>query len=634
MCGIIAYVGKKDCKSFILEGLTRIEYRGYDSSGIIFINEDNKRFDFIKAPGKLSVLKSKIEKNHINGKIGLGHIRWATHGIVDEANAHPLFDCNKQIAVVHNGIIEGHIKIKDKLSNSGHVFNSATDTETVAHLLESILPLHDNLHSALIELVSYLDGAFALGIMLEKYPDKMVAIRYKSPLAIGIGEDEMYVASDPLVFSDKTNKVLFIPDGSFAIISKDNVELFDFKGKRLPVVTQLFDTKFVHENKKEFDHYMLKEIYEQKQSIDRTISFYKNLLKNETSPHFNIINFSTHLHTNNQFLDNLRLDLNKIKSLKTIHLLGAGTSWYAARIAQFFFEIICGIPTRVHLSSEFRYMSFFPESDSIYIFISQSGETADTLEALRLVNSLSLPTIALTNVASSTMVQEANGFFLIQAGPEYSVCSTKAFSSFVASLYWLANYFALIRNSISIEEMKKAEEDILVAAEVLESSIDNYKNEIINGLAQYYSKFEKFIFLGRHISYPFAMEAALKLKEISYIFAQCYPSGELKHGPIALIDEKTPVVLFSNLDPIIYKKILSNAQEVKARKGHLLTFVFKGQDELEDLSDNSFMIPNVNPLLGPLAMTGLMQFFIYQVTKQLGLPIDKPRNLAKSVTVE
>lgn len=276
MCGIIAYVGKEDCRSFVLDGLSRIEYRGYDSAGFICINEQNKRFDCIKAPGKLSVLKSKLDENPIDGKVGLGHIRWATHGIVDEINAHPLFDCNRQIAVVHNGIIEGHLKIKEKLLSLGHVFASSTDTETVVHLLEDIMSLHGNLHDAFVELVSYLDGAFALGFIFEQYPDKLVAIRQKSPLAIGIGDGEMFVASDPIVFSDKTNKVLYIPDGSFAIVGKDSVEIFDFKGKRLPIEVQTFDTKFVRENKNEFEHYMLKEIYEQKQSIDRTISFYKN----------------------------------------------------------------------------------------------------------------------------------------------------------------------------------------------------------------------------------------------------------------------------------------------------------------------------------------------------------------------
>jgi glucosamine--fructose-6-phosphate aminotransferase (isomerizing) len=279
-------------------------------------------------------------------------------------------------------------------------------------------------------------------------------------------------------------------------------------------------------------------------------------------------------------------------------------------------------------------MPFFPEPESMFIMISQSGETADTLEALRLVNSFNVPTMALTNIASSTIVREATGFIPMQAGPEISVASTKAFSTQVATLYWLAHKIALERGTITAQEMQVAEEDLFVCAEVLESSIDTYKLKIAQELAPRYAQFDRFIFLGRHISYPFAMEAALKLKEISYIFSQCYPAGELKHGPIALIDEKTPTVLFSVLDDLIYHKIVSNAQEVKSRRGHLIVFAFEGQKELLDLADCSFIIPRVTPLLGSLAMTGLMQFFIYQITRQLNRPIDKPRNLAKSVTVE
>ncbi|MCK4517319.1 SIS domain-containing protein, partial [Candidatus Babeliales bacterium] len=330
----------------------------------------------------------------------------------------------------------------------------------------------------------------------------------------------------------------------------------------------------------------------------------------------------------------LGLSSKTIDELESIHLVAAGTSWHAGRIAQFFFEEVCNIPTHVHLASEFRYKKFFPQKNSIFITISQSGETADTLECLRHVATYKIPTIALTNVASSTMVREADGFLLMQAGPEISVASTKAFTSQLASLFWLANRIALQRQTITAREMRTSEEDLFVAAEILESTIENYKWEITQKFAAQYAKYDRFIFLGRNISYPFAMEAALKLKEISYIFAQSYPAGELKHGPIALIDNKTPIILFSVLDELIYQKICANAQEVKARHGHLVVFAFEGQQELIELADLAFVIPHVNPLLAPIAMAGLMQFFIYHISKKLGLPIDMPRNLAKSVTVE
>jgi glucosamine--fructose-6-phosphate aminotransferase (isomerizing) len=336
-----------------------------------------------------------------------------------------------------------------------------------------------------------------------------------------------------------------------------------------------------------------------------------------------------------------RLGLNRenIIRLKSIHLIAAGSSWHAALIAQFFFESIAKISTYVHLASEFQdvpnlHMSTLHSTHSLYILVSQSGETADTLESLRIINNADLYTLVLTNVASSSMVREARYFLPLQAGPEISVASTKAFSTQTAALYWLANRLAFERNAITLEMIQESDEDLVIVTEVLESLIEFYKFRIIQELAPFYAQFDKFVFLGRHICYPFAMEAALKLREISYIFAMAFSAGELKHGSIALIDSQVPIVLFSSCDSLIYKKLLSNAQEVKARKGHLLVFAFEGQNELIHLADEAFIIPKVKPLLAPLAMTGLMQFFIYQVTQVLGRPIDKPRNLAKCVTVE
>ena len=390
--------------------------------------------------------------------------------------------------------------------------------------------------------------------------------------------------------------------------------MYDFSGKALILPIQELQLDWDDQEKKGHAHHMLKEIYDQKNAIYSTVSFLRSIT--------------------NRIWDHIGLSKEQAKNLDKLTLVGCGTSWHAARIAQFFFEQICLLPTRVNLASEFRYMSFFPEKNSAHIFISQSGETADTLEALRLVNAMDLPTIALTNVPSSTLVREADGFLLTQAGQEIAVASTKAFSTQITALYWLAHRIAFEKGIINAHQMETAEEDLLVVAEVLENSIENYKREITNNLAKFYAQFKKAIFLGRHISYPFALEAALKLKEISYIFAQCYPAGELKHGPLALVDAQTPVFLFSHEDPLIYQKLLSNAQEVKARNGHLVAFVFEGQHELAALADQVFVVPCVKTLLAPLAMTGLMQFFVYQIAKELGRPIDKPRNLAKSVTVE
>ncbi len=628
MCGIVAYVGNKPCREFIIEGLSRLEYRGYDSAGITCIDSSTNHIQVCKEVGGVSILKKASESAGLNGFTGMGHTRWATHGVVDKKNAHPHLNCKENIAVVHNGIIEDHDELRQKLMSEGHSFLSTTDSELAAHLFSKYIDKYKDIRLAATHLANSIKGAFGLVFILEDYPDQILVFRHRSPMVLGVGENESFVASDLLAFSDKTNKVVFLPDECFGIVKKDSIELFDFNNQPLQVQIQEIDSKYLAVDKKEFEHFMLKEIYEQKKAISRTISFFKTIgCSKDTDCKDHPIN-STCLWRQ------IGLNPDIVKNLRTLHIVAAGTSWHAARIAQFFFEVIVKIPTKIYLASEFRYMPFFAEQNCAFLFISQSGETADTLECLRLINSFELPTITLTNVSTSSMVRESTGFLPMQAGPEISVASTKAFSTQLASLYWLAHRMAVERNTLAWDDMAKAEEDLFVAAEILESAIDVYKMKIITELAPKYSKYDRFIFLGRHVSYPFAMEAALKLKEVSYIFAQCYPAGELKHGPIALVDEHTPIVIFSSLDELIYRKLISNAQEVKARQGHLLAFAFEGQKELIQLADIVFIIPKVKPLLAPLAMTGLMQFLVYQISRELNLPIDKPRNLAKSVTVE
>ncbi len=614
MCSVVGYIGKDYCKEFVLDGLRRLEYRGYDSAGFSCLHPEDGRLLFLKSEGKLSQLVQKLSDSSVDGFIGIGHTRWSTHGPASEKNAHPHFDCQKQIAVVHNGIVENCRFLKKQLLDSGHVFHSDTDTEVIAHLFESLLFSNKTFKNALVELANRLEGAFAFISILQDRPNTMVLVRKRSPLCIGVGDGEMFAASDLIAFAGRTKKVIFMPDESFAIIRDEMVELYSFSGDSIPVKIQEIDIDVDAHEKKGYQHYMLKEIYEQKTAVAGTLDFLKSVSAN--------------------VWDHLGLSLEQVCELDNISVIGCGTSWHAARIAQFFFEEICLVPTSVYLASEFRYMSFFPSKKSLYIAVSQSGETADTLEAIRFINSAELPTIAITNVASSSMVRESGGFLLTQAGQEVAVASTKAFSTQISALFWLANRLALEKGIISHEQMILAQDDLLVAAEVLENSIENYKFDITQGLAKRYAQYKKSIFLGRNISYPFAMEAALKLKEISYIFSQCYPAGELKHGPLALIDSETPVFVFSHQNQLIYQKIVGNVQEVKAREGHVIAFAFEGQDELHELADLTFTIPRVNPLLGPLAMTGLMQFLVYHIARELDRPIDKPRNLAKSVTVE
>ena len=614
MCSVVGYVGKHNSQSFVIEGLSRLEYRGYDSAGFACLNPEDNRLMYVKSEGRLVSLEEKLARHPIDGFLGIGHTRWSTHGASSLENAHPQFDCQKTLSIVHNGIIENHHDLREQLIKVGHIFHSQTDTEVIAHLFELLILFHKTFKAALVDLVNQLEGAYAFICLHEEHPDTMVLVRKRSPLCIGIGDDEMFVASDLLAFAGSTNKILFLPDESFAFVRKDHIELYDFSGNPLPIVTQQIDINWQGKEKMGHEHYMLKEIYEQKNAIHDTVHFLSSI--------------------SDQIGDYLGLTSDQIKNLDKLHMVGCGTSWHAARIGQFFFEQNCMIPTRVHLSSEFRYMNFFPDTNSLYLMVSQSGETADTLESLRFINDMSLPTATLTNVPSSSMVREAGGFLLTQAGQEVAVASTKAFSTQLAALYWLSYRIACEKGIITDMHMKSVEDDLLVTAEVLENTIENYKFEISQTQAAYYAQFKKFIFLGRHISYPFALEAALKLKEISYLFAQCYPAGELKHGPLALVDHETPVFIFSHQDQLIYQKLVANAQEIKARNGKLVIFAFEGQEEIIALADHAFLVPRVKPLLGPLAMTGVMQFFVYQIAHVLDCPIDMPRNLAKSVTVE
>lgn len=618
MCSVVGYVGKGHSRAVVLEGLRRLEYRGYDAAGFACLEPSNERLVYAKAQGRLYNLEQYLARVPIDGFLGIGHTRWSTHGSADgHDNAHPHFDCNKEIAIVHNGIIENHLALREQLIQAGHVFYSQTDTEVVAHLFEALLIAHKTFKAAVFDLVNRLEGAYAFVCILQDYPDQILLVRRRSPLCIGIGDDEMFVASDPIAFADKTEKVVFMPDESIAIVRKDMLELYDFSGNHLPIHTQQLDlTPYVQASDtcNEYEHFMLKEIYEQKNAICATINFLHSISKN--------------------IGDYLGLSDEYLGQITHIQIVGCGTSWHAGRIAQFFFEHICRLPTRVHLASEFRYMPQFLEKNGICIAMSQSGETADTLEALRLMIAAQVPTIALTNVASSSLMREADGFLLTQAGREVAVASTKAFSTQLTALYWFAHVLALRKKMITQAQLESAEEALRTCAEVLENVVENYKFIIMQKLAPIYATYQKAIFLGRHISYPFAMEAALKLKEIAYIFSQCYPAGEIKHGPLALIDQQTPVFVFSHQDNLIYQKLLSNAQEVKARNGRLTVFAFEGQHELCSIAETSFVVPRVNPLLGQLAMTGLMQFFVYAIAKSLGHPIDYPRNLAKSVTVE
>jgi len=615
MCTVVGYIGKSLCSSYIFEGLTRLEYRGYDSAGFACLEPVNQKLLYSKASGHLSQLAERLKQNPIDGYSGIGHTRWSTHGNFSERNAHPHFDCGKVISVVHNGIIENFDELKSQLIAAGHTFESDTDTEVVSHLFESYLSEKGFNAQTITEVVQMLEGMYAFIIMLQMFPDTLIAVRKKSPLCIGIGDEEMFIASDVIAFAGKTDKVFFLPDESFALVSKNGIKAYSFLGQEIPVNVETVTLSFENIDKGGHEHFMLKEIYEQKNAIAKTVASLRSL--------------------GSALWDQLGITAEKAKNIKEISLLACGTSWHAARIAQFFFESITKVPVSVHLASEFRHMEFFPANNALYIFISQSGETADVLEALRLINEYDVATIALTNVVTSTIVREAQGFLQTCAGPEIAVASTKAFSTQLAALYWLAHRIALEKNIIDNAAFMKAEQDIVRAAELMEKNLEQYKDVIDTQYAPQYAQYDEALFLGRHISYPLAMESALKIKEVAYVFAASYPAGELKHGSLALVDETVPVYIFSHPDPLIYQKIVSNAHEVKARGGHIIAFAYEGQHELSELAETAFVISGqFPPLLGSIVMLGVMQYFVYAIARQRGCPIDKPRNLAKSVTVE
>ena len=615
MCGIVGYIGKQDSKSHILEGLQRLEYRGYDSAGFACLNAAGV-LNVVKTKGMVTDLAHKLGQNThtIDGHVGIGHTRWSTHGIVTDTNSHPHTDCMASVAVVHNGIIENYESLKEPLISSDHRFTSETDSEVIAHLLEEIFATADSLKHALVYLVNQLQGSFGCLFLLQRYPDCLVLIRKRVPLCIGISNGAVFVASDQLAFSHQVHSVIFVPDESFAILTPTTVELYNFAGTALPVLYEQKVESWTKVDKGTYEHYMLKEIHEQPHIIKNIVNIYSSLTGS---------------------LDTyLSLPSGTSANVQEIHLLGCGTSWHAAGIGKFFFELIAQVRTQLHVASEFRYVPFFPLPHSLYCALSQSGETLDTLESIHLVHQAKLPTLALTNVASSALARECTGTLLLHAGPEIAVASTKTFTAHIALLFWLAHKVAYEKELITARDIDRALDQLLYAGTVLEQSLYTYTDKITNILAPHYAQFQHAIFLGRHSSYFCAREAALKVQEIAYMFVETYSTGELKHGPLALIDATMPVVLFSSLDEHIYPKLCDSAQQIKSRGGRLLLFAFEGQHELIKLADDVVVLPTVHPLLAPLALTGVLQLFAYSLARVLHRPIDRPRNLAKAVTVE
>jgi glucosamine--fructose-6-phosphate aminotransferase (isomerizing) len=618
MCGIVGYIGNRKAVPIILDGLRRLEYRGYDSAGIAVLNGDNQ-LDIRRASGKLRNLEDAIRLNPIDGPYGIGHTRWATHGRPTEENAHPHRDCKGDIVVVHNGIVENYLQLKHQLQLEGHKFVTETDTEVIAHLIEK--HYEGNLEEAVRKAVKELSGVFALGVIASSDPNKIVAARSGPPVVVGLGDGEYFVASDVPAILSHTRDMFFLADGDLAILTPEGVHLTDFNGRAVKrAITHILWDPIMAE-KGGYKHFMLKEIFEQPRAVRDTIL---GRVGQETG---------------RIFLEEMDISAKDFREFESIKIVACGTSWHAALAGKFMIEKLARIPVEVDYGSEFRYRDPIVSKKMLTILISQSGETADTLAAQREAASKGSKTLAISNVVGSMITREASGTLLTHAGPEIGVAATKSFMSQITALFILAMYLGQVREVLKPEESLALVEELVRIPLKLEHILSH--DAIYDELVKKLHRANDFLFLGRGIHFPIALEGALKLKEISYIHAEGYPAGEMKHGPNALIDENLPVVVLATRDPhseesrLRYEKTISNIQEVRARSGIVIAVVCEGDEqEVSKMADFLVAIPPTVELLLPILEIVPLQLLAYHIAVRRGCDVDQPRNLAKSVTVE
>jgi glucosamine--fructose-6-phosphate aminotransferase (isomerizing) len=624
MCGIVGYVGKKEVVPIIIEGLRRLEYRGYDSAGIA-VAGDGDKLQIRRAEGKLRNLEEVIRLKPLHGSYGIGHTRWATHGRPTEENAHPHRDCTGKIVVVHNGIVENYLSLKKKLIDEGHKFSTETDTEVIAHLIEKLLFKTGNgnrpkLEEAVRKTVKELSGVFALAVISVDEPDKIVAARNGPPLVVGLGNDEYFVASDVPAILYHTRDIFFLADGDLAVVTPAGVQLTDFDGKPIQRQVQHVTWDPIMAEKGGFKHFMLKEIYEQPRAVrDTTLG-------------------RVSLDTGHIFLDEMQISDAEFRAAKKINIMACGTSWHAGQAGKFMIESFARVPVEVDYASEWRYRDPIVSPDTITLVISQSGETADTIAAQREAKAKGSHTLAICNVVGSMITREAAGTIYTHAGPEIGVASTKAFTCQLVALYLFALYLAQVRGTMTSEQIQMAAEELTLIPGKLENILTH--DEACEDLAKRFQRAQDFLFLGRGIHYPIALEGALKLKEISYIHAEGYPAGEMKHGPNALIDENLPVVIVATRDAndpdsmLRYEKTMSNLKEVKARSGVVIALATEGDEEIKEAADHVLYVPAAPEELSPILEIVPLQLLAYHIAVRRGCDVDQPRNLAKSVTVE
>src|SRR5450432_144382 len=620
MCGIVGYIGPKRVVPLILDGLRRLEYRGYDSAGIAVVGDSGK-MEIRRAPGKLRNLEESIRITPLDGVYGIGHTRWATHGRPTEENAHPHRDCTGEIVVVHNGIIENYVELKHQLIKEGHKFLTETDTEIIAHLIEKYSK-DASLEEAVLKTVKVMSGAYALVALSTRDPLKIVAARLGPPIVVGLGENEFFVASDIPAILQHTRNVFFLGDGEVAVLTPQGVRLMDFESHTITRPVQHVTWDPIMAEKGGFKHFMQKEIFEQPRAVRDTLLA------------------SVALDSAKVFLDKMDISEDEFRGFTNIKIVACGTSWHAGQAGKFMIERLARIPVEVDYGSEFRYRDPIIDSKTLTICISQSGETADTLAAQREAKSKGSPTLAICNVMGSMITREAAGTIPTHAGPEIGVASTKAFTAQLTALLLLAAYLGQVRGRIASESAVKLMQEITRLPHKMERVLQAEETGLYENLGKQLFRYSDFLYLGRGIHYPIALEGALKLKEISYIHAEGYPAGEMKHGPNALIDENLPVVVLATRDEsdpdsmTRYEKSVSNIQEVKARDGIVITIGTEGDRLARAASNYIIELPPAPELLSPLLEIIPLQLLAYHIAVRRGCDVDQPRNLAKSVTVE
>ena len=617
MCGIVGYVGVQRAVPIILEGLKRLEYRGYDSAGIAVYCDDGT-LGVRRASGKLRNLEDALQMDPVDGAYGIGHTRWATHGRPTEENAHPHRDCTGDIVVAHNGIVENYLQLKEQLQHEGHTFKTETDTEVIAHLVEKYY--EGNLEQAVRTAVKQLRGVFALAVLSRKDPNKIVAAREGPPVVIGLGNGEYFMASDVPAILSHTRDMFFLADGDMAVLTPEGVQLSDFDGNTVNRKVQHVLWDPIMAEKGGYKHFMLKEIFEQPRAVkDTTLG-------------------RVGQETGRIFLDEMDITPAEFKAFREVKIIACGTSWHAALAGKFMIEKLARMPVEVDYGSEFRYRDPIVSKDVLTVVISQSGETADTLAAQREAKQKGSKTLAICNVVGSMITREASGTIYTHAGPEIGVASTKAFTCQLTALAILAAYLGQIRGLMDEEKSRCFVQELIRIPGKIEAILGH--DSKFEELGRKLFRATDFLYLGRGVHFPIALEGALKLKEISYIHAEGYPAGEMKHGPNALIDEKLPVVVLATRDRTspqscqLYEKTLSNIQEVKAREGMVVAIVTEGDREIRKVADEVIEIPAAPDLLTPILEIVPLQLLAYHIAVRRGCDVDQPRNLAKSVTVE